>query len=332
MKQHKNMVLLFLSLITCICIVYGVRVTGKDELIRNTRVLNARAIERIAGETVAASTELVAVTSTRKAVWMDRKLQELSASINQCAVAQHRENNKFWAYLMHLDNHLHQLAVYMKDHHRDFLESLLQQFNFGTPAAESEEIVAKLDSAAEPKEEDQPTQEVAESLVPAAHSSTEQEDERDSGDDPIEQSQIPPTRGRRKHTIGDDDEDETEEDPPIPVLSIKGKEKILHDEDSEEWFEYIDTQLEAAAERVTRTPAARKNLLDNIAEITAEDATTAKSTRAAPLQLPAKSPSATNKRRGATSGGTTEPVKLVPKCTRFTQATHSTSPPPRQKK
>lgn len=65
----------------------------------------------------------------------------------------------------------------MKDHHRDFPESLLQQFNFGTPAAESEEAAIESDSTAEPEEEDQPTQEAAESLVPSAHSSTEQEDE-----------------------------------------------------------------------------------------------------------------------------------------------------------
>lgn len=84
----------------------------------------------------------------------------------------------------------------MKDHHMDFPESLLQQFNFRTPAAESEEVATKSDSAAEPEEEDQPTQEVAESPVPAAHSSIEQEDEGDSGDDQIEPSQVPPTRGR----------------------------------------------------------------------------------------------------------------------------------------
>lgn len=73
----------------------------------------------------------------------------------------------------------------MKDHHRDFPESLLQQFNFGTPAAESEEGATESYSAAEPEEEDQPTQEAAESPVPAAHSSTEQKDKGDSGDDQI---------------------------------------------------------------------------------------------------------------------------------------------------
>lgn len=107
MKQHKNTALLSPSLIMGICIVSGVRVTGKDELIRNTWALNARAIERIAGETAAAPTKPVAVTSTRRAVGMNKKLQELSASIKQCVVAQQREKSKFWAYLTHLDNHLH---------------------------------------------------------------------------------------------------------------------------------------------------------------------------------------------------------------------------------
>lgn len=88
MKQHKNTALLFLSLIKGICIVSGVRVTGKDELIRNTWALNARAIERIASETAAAPTEPVGVTSACRAVGMNKKLQELSANINQCVVAQ----------------------------------------------------------------------------------------------------------------------------------------------------------------------------------------------------------------------------------------------------
>lgn len=34
-------------------------------------------------------------------------------------------------------SHLQQFIVYMKDHHRDFSESLLQQFNFRTPVARS---------------------------------------------------------------------------------------------------------------------------------------------------------------------------------------------------
>lgn len=41
MKQHKNIALLFPSLITGICIVSGVQVPSKDELIKNTWALNA---------------------------------------------------------------------------------------------------------------------------------------------------------------------------------------------------------------------------------------------------------------------------------------------------
>lgn len=85
---------------------------------------------------------------------IERKLQELSDSITQCVAAQQRENNRFWAYLMHLDNHLHQFVVYMKDHYMDFPESLLQQFNFGTPVTGSEEVATDLDSATEPEVED----------------------------------------------------------------------------------------------------------------------------------------------------------------------------------
>lgn len=143
-------------------------------------------------------------------------------------------------------------------------------------------------------------------------------------------------RGRHKHTNGDDDEDKTEEEQPIPVPSSKGKEKVLHDEDSEKCSEDIDVELEASANRVTHTPAARKNLLDIIAKITVEVVAVAKSAPVVPLQPPAKSPSATikttSKYRGATSEGTIEPTKLEPKRTRSTQATPSTSPPPRQKK
>lgn len=336
MKQHKNAAFFFPSLITGICIVFGVRVTSQDELIRNAGALNARTIERITGETTAEPTDPVAIINTRRAMGIERKLQELNDSITQCVAAQQRENNRFWAYLMHLDNHLHQFVVYMKDHHKNFPESLLQQFNFGTPVTGSEEVTIDLDSATEPKEEDQPTQVAVKSPVPEAHSSTEQEEERDSRDDQIGPSQVPPTRGRFKHTIGDDDEEETKEEPPIPIPSSKGKEKVLHDEDSEKCSEDIDAELEATTDKVTHTPTARKNLLEIITEITTEVVATAKSTPTAPLQPPAKSPSATikttSKRKGATSRGTIEPAELEPKCTRSTQATPSTSPPPHQKK
>lgn len=96
---------------------------------------------------------------------------------------------------MHLDNHLHQFVVYIKDHHRDFPESLLQQFNFETSVIGSEEVATDLDSATEPEEEDLPIQDAPKSPVSKAHSSTEQEEKGDSRDDQIEPSQVPPTKG-----------------------------------------------------------------------------------------------------------------------------------------
>ena len=81
MKQHKNAALFFPSLITGICIVSRVRVTSQDELMRNAGALIAQTIERITGDTTAAPTDPVLVTHTRRAVEMERKLQELSDSI-----------------------------------------------------------------------------------------------------------------------------------------------------------------------------------------------------------------------------------------------------------
>ena len=46
--------------------------------------------------------------------------------------AQQWENDRFWNYLQHLNNQLHQFALYMKHTHRNFPDSLLQQYNFDT--------------------------------------------------------------------------------------------------------------------------------------------------------------------------------------------------------
>lgn len=56
---------------------------------------------------------------------------------------------------MHLEDHMHQLAVYMKRKNRDFPDTLLQQFNFqtvvqGTLSVEAE---AKSEKATESEEE-----------------------------------------------------------------------------------------------------------------------------------------------------------------------------------
>ena len=49
MKNHIAAALLFLSLITSICVVSGVRLDAKDEHVKNNGALTTRTIERIAG-------------------------------------------------------------------------------------------------------------------------------------------------------------------------------------------------------------------------------------------------------------------------------------------
>ncbi|KAH9717547.1 hypothetical protein KPL71_021867 [Citrus sinensis] len=72
------------------------------------------------------------------------------------------EKDWFWSYLQHLDNQLHQFALYMKHTQRNFPDSLLQQYNFDTnttsaPAEASEEATAtdepEEEAAAEPQAE-----------------------------------------------------------------------------------------------------------------------------------------------------------------------------------
>lgn len=104
-----------------------------------------------------------------------------------------------------------------------------------------------------------------------------------------------PPKKKWKHTIRDEDDDEAEEEPLVPVPSYKGKEKVESKEDSEDVLAYIDVELQAAAEKVTQTPATKKRLLDIIAEITAEEAAAVKYASSPTLQPPAKSPSTTTK-------------------------------------
>ena len=81
MKQHKTSTLFFQSLITNLCLVSGVRATVQDEHIKNLEALNTRTIERIVRETAAALLEPVALTSIRRVIGVERRLQELSDSI-----------------------------------------------------------------------------------------------------------------------------------------------------------------------------------------------------------------------------------------------------------
>ena len=116
MKNHKATALLFPSLITSICVVLGVRLDTKDEYVKNDALI-ALTIERIASEVTGAPSEPAAVTWARRVIGLEQKIQALSTSITQCAEAQQRENNRFWIYLQHLENHIHQFVVYMKSTH-----------------------------------------------------------------------------------------------------------------------------------------------------------------------------------------------------------------------
>lgn len=86
-KKHKTASLLFLSLITSICLVSGVCGTAQDKHIKNEGALTARTIERIAGESIAAPPKQVDVAGTKRVIGVDRRLQELSESILQCSGA-----------------------------------------------------------------------------------------------------------------------------------------------------------------------------------------------------------------------------------------------------
>lgn len=57
---------------------------------------------------------------------------------------------------MHLENHLYQFAVFLKNQYPDLPYSLLQQFNFGDITIKSEDAATELESEIEPDEKDQP--------------------------------------------------------------------------------------------------------------------------------------------------------------------------------
>ena len=129
-KTHRTAALLFPSLVTSICVVSGVRLDARDKHVKNDGAFTTRTIERVAGESAGATTEPVVVTGVRRVIGLEQTIQALSNSITQCEEAQQRENGRFWSYLKHLDNQLHQFALYMKHTHHNFPDALLQQFNF----------------------------------------------------------------------------------------------------------------------------------------------------------------------------------------------------------
>ena len=145
------------------CAASGIRLDARDDHVKNNGAFTAQTIERVAGESAGTTMEPAVVTGARRAIGLEQTIQALSTSITQYAEAQQWENNRFWSYLQHLDNQLHQFALYMKCTHRNFPDSLLQQYNFGTnttgaPTEASEEATATdelvNEAATEPQEKD----------------------------------------------------------------------------------------------------------------------------------------------------------------------------------
>ncbi|KAH9671337.1 hypothetical protein KPL70_017334 [Citrus sinensis] len=290
-KTHRTAALLFPSLVTSICVVLGVRLDARDEHVKNDGAFTARTIERVAGESAGTITEPTVVTGARRVIGLEQTIQALSHSITQCVAAQQRENGRFWSYLQHLDNQLHQFALYMKRTHRNFLDALLQQFNFDThttdaPAEASAEATATEepveDAAVEPqvREEsedtelsDPPKEEGDKSETDSSPTEVEDNSEKER-----EEPTIPAqAKTRKKHIIQEEEEEDLEEEPSISVLAskrkAKGKAKMTIPPASKDKMEQVDAELAAAATGAMPTPEQAKQLLAVIAAITAEGQT-----------------------------------------------------------
>ncbi|KAH9769288.1 hypothetical protein KPL71_011944 [Citrus sinensis] len=324
-KTHRTAALLFPSLITSICVVSGVRLDARDDHVKNDGAFTARTIKRVVGESAGTTTEPIVVTGVRRAIGLEQTIQALSTSITQCVEAQQRENNRFWSYLQDLDNQLHKFALYMKHTHRNFSDSLLQQYNFdtnttGAPAEASEEATAT----------DEPVEEaVAEPQAEAEDNSKKEREEPTIPTHP---------KTRKKHIIHEDGEEDLEEEPSILVLAGKGKDKgkvkMATPPASEDEMEQVDAELAAVTARVTPTPDQAKQLLAIIAAITAEGQATDASTLIPPQQTPSQpvrtSLRQSNKRKGSTSKGTTTatlaPTPITSPATKKTKTLPATSP------
>lgn len=79
---------------------------------------------------------------------------------------QKEENQRVWNYLMYLQDHMHQFVVYMRNKNKDFLNFLLQLFNFQASAA-----TAATESEEQSKFEEEP--------LPAEEEKEEKEKERE---------------------------------------------------------------------------------------------------------------------------------------------------------
>ena len=95
-----------------------------------------------------------------------------------------------WSYLQHLEDHLHQFVVYIKSTHHNFLDSLLQQYNFGISIIEVSEDVTDTD---EPEEET--------TTEPQADADIDADNQSDQHEEECVQSTIDssPTEEEEKH-------------------------------------------------------------------------------------------------------------------------------------
>ena len=199
-----------------------------------------------------------------------------------------------------MDNQLHQFTLYMKHTHRNFPDSLLQQYNFDTnttcaPAEASEEATAtdepEEEAAAEPQAgvesedaepSDQPEEEGDKSATDSSPIKAKDNSEKEH-----EEPSIPThSKTRKRHITQEEEEEDPEDEPSILVLAGKGKAKITTPLASEDDIELVDAELATVATRVTPTPAEAKQLLDIIAVITAEGQAADASTSIPPQQTP----------------------------------------------
>ena len=104
---------------------------SNDEWVKNEGAITARKVERIAGESIATETlECPAITRPEQATKVENMPQALSEAVHTCVQAQMEENMRFWTYLQHLEAQKYQYTLYIKSKDAEFLDLLLQQFNF----------------------------------------------------------------------------------------------------------------------------------------------------------------------------------------------------------
>lgn len=166
---------------------------------------------------------------------IEMKLQELSDTINECVHAQKEQNQRFRNYLMHLENHRHQFAVYMKKKNKDFLDSLMQSFNFHASARDGPAAEAAVESEEELESEEDPSlaeEEKDEKEKEQEETEEEQSRKEESAAEKDEPPPIVPPKCSKKHIIKADEQETEDDEPPIALFSRKGRENVLTDEES----------------------------------------------------------------------------------------------------